>query len=119
MRFINIRDDMFYGTSEKELERLDFLNDGLLFVKDAKMAYMVAERESRENSSLEVIIHISNGSFLVDLENNCKSSYNVFLGESGNEARKLGLARLHGYGEVRIYRGAGMAGLDYFKTVFL
>lgn len=116
MRLVNIREDLFYGTSESELKQLDLENDFLLFVKDAKIAYASALRESVINSSSMAIIHVNGGDFLVNRENGEKY---ISLGIAGKEAYNLGAARAYGGGEVRIYRGEGMSGLEYFRTIFL
>ena|SRR3989344_5760132 len=116
MRAVNIKEDLFYGTSESELEKLDLENNFLLFVKDAKIAYASALRESAKNSGSMAIIHLNGGDFFVNKENGEKY---ISLGIAGKEAYKLGVARAYGGGEVRIYRGEGMSGLEYFRTIFL
>lgn len=121
MRLVNIREDLFYGTSESELNQLDLENDCLLFVKDAKIAYASALRKSAINSSRTAIIHVNGGNFFVNRENNEK--YNIFLGIAGKEAYRFGVSRAYGGGEVRIYNEehaeGGMSGLGYFRLVFL
>jgi len=121
MKLANVREDLFYGTSKGELNQLDLENDSLLFVKDAKIAYTCALRESARNSSPMAIIHLNGGNFFVNRENDKK--YNISLGIVGKEAYKLGVSRVYGGGEVRIYdeesAEGGMSGLGYFKLVFL
>lgn len=118
MKKVNIREDMFYGTSELDLEKIDLSNSYLLFVNDASKAYLNAQESARLKGSIGVIIHILGGSFLSSSASR-NGEREIRLGESGNEAYKLGLSRAYGGGEVRIYRGDGMDGIGYFKKVFL
>lgn len=118
MRKVNIREDMFYGTSELDLEKRDLSNSYLLFVNDANKAYLNAQEAARLTGSIKVIIHILGGSFLSSSASR-NGELEIRLGDAGNEAYKLGSSRVYGGGEVRIYKGDGMDGIGYFEKVFL
>lgn len=118
MRYVNIKEDMFYGTSESELRKIDFLDSYLPFTESSRAAYANAEREANMTKSDKVIIHITGGNFfsIPSAEN---GELKIKLGDAGREAYTLGLARAYGGGEVRIYKTDKMDGIDYFKTVYL
>ena len=117
MKVVNIRENMFYGASETELEKLDLGNSFLLFVRDPRKAYSDARTIASATNSREVVIHINWGSFMANIREN--GDQEIRLGKAGKEAYQLGLARVEGGGEVRIYRGEGMGGIEYFRTIFL
>lgn len=121
MRFVRISEDMFHGTSENELGRINSLKEVhfLLFVNNPKKAYDNAEEKAREDVSSKVIIHLNNGYFLTNESKNRMGQISLSLGNLLDELNRLGLARLYGGGEVRIYKGEGMDGIGYFRTVYL
>ncbi len=118
MRYVNIKEDMFYGTSESELRKIDFLDSYLPFIENARIAYANAEKGANMTNSDKIIVHITSGNFsTIPSAENGESK--IKLGDAGREAYKLGLARAYGGGEIRVYKSDGMSGMGYFRTVYL
>ncbi len=110
---INVREDLFFGTTEEELKKIDFFNKEILFTNNARDAYEFSKRKALEVLSQQAIIHINYGYYQGNGEKLIK------LGKEGIEARKLGVSRNFGGGEIRVYKGEGISGIDYFRIIYL